>query len=125
MSVWNPFEPTQRDIKRTEKLATKNPAIAGILSFFFVPFAMLYLNRGINNLKIAGYTFIITILLIGMTGVKTYDKSDDKLDIAKAAINLVSFTSSVAMVLENIRAVTLARKRKSQEDLITSEPSSI
>ena len=33
-SVWNPFEPTKRDIHRTEELAGKNPALAGFLTFF-------------------------------------------------------------------------------------------
>ena len=54
---WNPFEPTRRDIRRTKELSQKNPVVAGILGFFPL-FGMLYLNRGVNCLKILGYVFV-------------------------------------------------------------------
>ncbi|MEM7555094.1 MAG: hypothetical protein AAF378_13520 [Cyanobacteria bacterium P01_A01_bin.84] len=122
MSAWNPFEPTQRDVKRTEKLAKKNSTIAGILSLLFVPFAMLYLNRGINNLKICGYLIAVYFIMGTMVEVATYNKSDREFDqIAVGAGNVIGLVGGLAIAVENMRAVSLARKRKSQEDLNISE----
>ena len=42
---WNPFIPTKRDIQRTDELAAKNVAVAGILTFLFAPAGLIYLNR--------------------------------------------------------------------------------
>ncbi|BAY09629.1 hypothetical protein NIES2098_27920 [Calothrix sp. NIES-2098] len=103
-SPWNPFIPTQRDIKRSEELAEKNPVVAGVLTFFFAPAAMIYLNRGVNNLKIIGYVFAICFML----GLVSYNKNDKELE---AMGNVVGLCGQIALITENIKAVTLARKR--------------
>lgn len=107
-SPWNPFAPTKRDIERTEDLAGKNPVIAGVLTIVFSIAAMIYLNRGINNLKILGYLFAISFG-IGMIGGVVVSKENEKqLEPISTAL---SVGGSIALVTENIRAVTLARKR--------------
>jgi len=45
---WNPFVPTKRDVERTEELASKNAALTGVLTWFFPPLGLIYLNRGMN-----------------------------------------------------------------------------
>ncbi|GJD20126.1 hypothetical protein RIVM261_050820 [Rivularia sp. IAM M-261] len=106
-SPWNPFLPTRRDIERSEELSKKEPWVAGVLSFLLLPAAMIYLNRGVNNLKIIGYVFAIAF----MTGLVTYNgKNEEELD---SIGNVVGICGQIAVVAENIRAVTLARKRVS------------
>ncbi|AFY52656.1 hypothetical protein Riv7116_0041 [Rivularia sp. PCC 7116] len=106
-SPWNPFVPTARDIERTDELAGKNPAIAGVLSFFLLPAAMIYLNRGINNLKILGYVFVAGVM-IGM--VTSNRNSRD----TNPAANLIGVLGNIAVIAENTRTITLARKRQSE-----------
>jgi hypothetical protein len=104
-SPWNPFLPTKRDISRTEELAEKSPVVAGILTFFLVPAAMIYLNRGVNNLKILGYVFV-TAFMVGI--VSSGEKDARKME---GMSNLVGLCGQVALITENVKAVTLARKR--------------
>jgi len=61
---WNPFIPTERDLARTDELASKNFTTAGIITFLFFPAGLIYLNRGVNTAKIFGYTLFLTTLLI-------------------------------------------------------------
>lgn len=104
-SPWNPFLPTKRDIERSQQLAEKSPVVAGVLTFFLAPAGMIYLNRGVNNLKIIGYVFLICFAL----GVVSYkNKNEQELE---AMGNLVGFCGQIALITENIKAVTLARKR--------------
>ena len=103
-SPWNPFLPTKRDITRTEELAEKSPLVAGLLTFFLAPAGMIYLNRGVNNLKIIGYVFAICFTL----GLISSEKSDKELERMG---NLVGFCGQVALITENVKAITLARKR--------------
>ncbi|WP_292703468.1 MULTISPECIES: hypothetical protein [unclassified Nostoc] len=104
-SPWNPFLPTKRDISRTEELAEKSPIVAGVLTFFLLPAAMIYLNRGVNNLKILGYVFV-TAFIVGIVSYKENDA--EKME---GISNLVGFCGQVAIITENVKAVTLARKR--------------
>ena len=106
-SAWNPFEPTKRDIDRTEELAGKNPAIAGFLTFFFLPAAMIYLNRGVNNLKIFGY-MIVLIVAIAMSGGNENEKESERIG------NVVGVLTNITLIIENTRTITLARKRQSE-----------
>jgi len=105
-SPWNPFAPTKRDIERTEKLAEKSPVVTGVLGSIFPVIAMIYLNRGRNSLKILGYLFVISFS-IGV--VATVSKVSQK-QLAPIT-HALSLGGTVALTLENIRAVTLARKR--------------
>lgn len=78
------------------------------MTFFFLPAAMIYLNRGVNNLKILGYVFLIAFTM----GTVFYKKDNkQQLDIMS---NVVGLTGNIAIIAENTRAVTLARKRQSQ-----------
>lgn len=104
-SPWNPFVPTKRDISRTKELSEKSPIVAGVLTFFFIPAGMIYLDRGVNNLKILGYVFV-TVLIIC---IFTYEKKDPLKTLRMA--NLVELCGKVAIITENVKAVTLARKR--------------
>ncbi|MEA5525227.1 hypothetical protein [Nodularia spumigena] len=107
-SPWNPFIPTKRDINRTEELAKKSPVVAGLLTFFITPAAMIYLNRGVNNLKILGYVFVIAFML----GLASYKENEEN-NTAKMEMigNVVGFGGSIALITENVKAITLARKR--------------
>lgn len=108
-SVWNPFVPTKRDIERTEELANKNPFIAGLLTFFLLPLGMLYLNRGINGLKILGYTFLVAFIL----GMANYNKSDKEIEAMGESVGVIG---GIAAIVESTRTVTLARKRQSENN---------
>ena len=101
---WNPFEPTERDVERTEKLAKKNPVVAGLLTLFFLPAAMIYLNRGINPLKIFGYAFILGVTIAGFTS-----KSEEE---AFQQGRTVGTIANIVIMAENINTITQARKRK-------------
>ncbi|WP_292734202.1 hypothetical protein [Nostoc sp. JL31] len=104
-SPWNPFLPTKRDISRTEELAEKSPIIAGVLTFFFIPAGMIYLNRGVNNLKILGYVFVTAFIV----GIASYE-GKDSLKMVRMG-KLIEVCGKVAIITENVKAVTLARKR--------------
>ncbi|MBN3896672.1 MAG: hypothetical protein HWQ41_15805 [Nostoc sp. NOS(2021)] len=104
-SPWNPFLPTKRDISRTEELAQKSPIVAGVLTFFLPLACMIYLNRGVNNLKIFGYIFVTAFIV----GIVSYEgKASGK---TQGIGNLVGLCGQVAIITENVKAVTLARKR--------------
>ena len=116
MSAWNPFLPTQRDINRTEELAKKSSTVASILAFLFYPMAMIYLNRGVNNLKIFGYTLLTSFTLAMVLTINSYDKSDRELDkMIETAGKVVNVFAVGAHIVESSRAVTLARKRKKSQ----------
>ncbi|MEH2002662.1 MAG: hypothetical protein V7L00_28665 [Nostoc sp.] len=104
-SPWNPFLPTKTDITRTEELAEKSPIVAGVLTFFLVPAGMIYLNRGVNNLKILGYVFVAAFIL----GIVSYEEKDT--GKMEGVSNLLGLCGQVALITENVKAVTLARKR--------------
>jgi hypothetical protein len=108
-SPWNPFSPTERDIQRTQELAKKNIALAGSLCFFAPVFCMLYLNRGINNLKIIGYACLVGAT-IGATSVNI-ENSENRTKYFDEMIGITNIFSSISLIAENIRSVTLARKR--------------
>lgn len=109
VSVFNPFVPTKRDIERTEELASKDPVVAGSLGFLFPIGAMIYLNRGINSLKIFGYVFLIGFM-IGMLGYNSNDKE------VKVISKVIGVLGNVALMTENCRTITLARKRQLEAD---------
>lgn len=126
-SVFNPFVPTKRDIQRTEELATKNPVIAGLLGFLFPIGVCIYLNRISNNLKINLYFLILAapIMFAFLSEPKkSYENEEQFLEDVDRIIQKyspimsgVSFLGNIAMMAENTRAVTLARKRKSEMNL--------
>jgi len=105
-SPWNPFAPTKRDIERTEKLAEKSPVVTGVLGILFPVVAMIYLNRGRNSLKILGYLFVISFS-IGVVAAVSKVSQKQLAPITHA----LSLGGSIVLTTENIRAVTLARKR--------------
>ena len=105
--AFNPFLPTRRDIERTDELARKNPVQAGFLTFFLLPLGMLYLNRGINGIKILGYTFIVAFML----GIANYNKSDKQVEAMGESVGVIG---GIAAIVESTRTVTLARKRQSE-----------
>ena len=107
-TAWNPFAPTERDLKRTEQLAKKNPVIAGVLAFFFVPAAMIYLNRGINPLKIFGYA-----LIIGMALSISAESEDSAFEMGQG----VGTIANIVIVVENVNTITQARKRRGSIEL--------
>lgn len=100
---WNPFIPTQRDIGRTEELAAKNPITAGVLSFLFFPAGLVYLNRGVNTLKILGYVFAAGFVL----GIVSNSNNEN----TKNPSNLVSLIGTGAITAEQVMAVNKARQR--------------
>ena len=115
MSAWNPFLPTQRDIDRTEELAKKSSNVAFLLALLFPPIAMIYLNRGVNNLKIIGYTLVISFAVGIVLGISFYDESDKEFNTMAKTIGVVLRVSAFAAHgVESSRAVSLAQKRKSQ-----------
>jgi hypothetical protein len=102
LKIWNPFLPTKRDIARTDELASKNAVLTGILSYFFVPAGLLYLNRGANTLKIFGYIFAISF----MFGLVARSEEDPK-----TFRNLLSLFGAGAIATEQVMAVNKARQR--------------
>ena len=108
---WNPFIPTARDIKRTNKLAQKNKWVAGILTLLFPPVGMIYLNRGVNCLKILGYIFMIGFI-IGFTA----DPEEDLQEIS----DLVGLGGTIALVVEQVGTIERARDRQKNTDYQTS-----
>ncbi|MHC5936100.1 hypothetical protein [Nostoc sp.] len=104
-SPWNPFLPTKRDISRTEELADNSPLAVGVVTFCLLPAGMIYLNRGVNNLKILGYVFVIAFIV----SIVSYEGKDP--GKTKRIRHLVGLCGQVAIIIENVKAVTLARKR--------------
>lgn len=100
---WNPFITTQRDIARTEELAAKNPTIAGVVSFLFVPAGLIYLNRGVNTLKILGYVFATSFVL----GIAS-NPNDENTNNPGSLIGLIG---TGAITAEQVMAVNKARQR--------------
>ena len=108
---WNPFIPTKRDIQRTDELAAKNVAVAGILTFLFAPAGLIYLNRGVNALKIVGYVFAVSFAI----GLIAQPKEDsDSYSIGQ----LVGSIGGIAMTAEQIMAVNKAQQRLQKKDII-------
>lgn len=103
---WNPFDSTERDIKRTEQLAKKNPIVAGLLTFLLLPAAMIYLNRGVNSLKIWGYAMLVAIAFVSIT-----ETSEEK---AFETGKMFGHIAQVFMIAENVSAVSRAKKRQQQ-----------
>ncbi len=108
---WNPFIPTQRDIQRTDELAAKNVAVAGILTFLFAPAGLIYLNRGVNALKIIGYVFAASFAIALI--VQPKEDSD-----SNSIGQLVGSIGGIAMTAEQIIAVNKAQQRLQKKDII-------
>lgn len=103
---WNPFIPTKRDLERTDELAKKDPIIAGVLTYFFLPAGLIYLNRAINPLKIFGYTIF---LLIFFSTVFSSRKNEDN---SNPLVNLIAFVGMSGWTAEQVITVNKARQRK-------------
>ena len=99
---WNPFIPTERDLKRTEELSKKNPVLAGLLTFFLLPIGMIYLNRGVNSLKILGYIFIFAFFVAIVS---------DTEETAEDAVDVIGLAGSVALIAESVNCIAQARNR--------------
>ena len=99
---WNPLCPTKRDIERTDKLAKKNLAVAGVLTAIFPLFCLIYLNRGVNSLKILGYIFVLCFA-VGLT-IESEETADTMTDI-------IGFSGTAAIIVEQRGSVIQARKR--------------
>lgn len=108
-SNFNPFAPTKRDIERTEILASKKVFKAGYLGFFIPLVAMIYLDRGINSLKI----YLYGIILIFAVAIVSHNSNVEQLRIIAIGIG---FLVNLLLMIENIRAVTLARERQWETD---------
>ena len=104
---WNPFEPTQRDIQRTNELSQKNPVVAGILTFLLLPVGMIYLNRAVNPLKILGCA-----LLLGFS-FGAFSESEEK---AYEIGEKIGFICNIAMVVEQVNTVNKARQRNKMNE---------
>ncbi|MBV6623953.1 MAG: hypothetical protein KI793_13620 [Rivularia sp. (in: Bacteria)] len=122
-SNWNPFIPTKRDIQRTNKLAGKNIILAGALGFLFPVGVLIYLNRGENYFKFVLYYIIINFSLAIMFAIyivinkdKSYEDIGQIPKILNKVIDVVYEIGRIAATVENIRAITLARKRKSENN---------
>lgn len=99
---WNPFLPTDRDFQRTEELSKKNPVVAGVLTCIFPPAGLIYLNRGVNYLKILGYVFIFAFCIALIS---------DTEETAEDAGEVVGLAGSIALIAESVNCVTQARNR--------------
>ena len=108
---WNLFIPTERDIQRTNELVAKNVTVAGILTFLFAPAGLIYLNRGVNALKIVGYVFAVSFA-IGLIAQPNEDS--DSYSIGQ----LVGSIGGIAMTAEQIMAVNKAQQRLQKKDII-------
>jgi hypothetical protein len=112
VNAWNPFFPTPRDIERTEQLAKKNSFVAAFLTFLFLPAAMIYLNRGLNPVKIFGYA-----IAIGMAvSISTKSSEEKAFEIGQMAGTI----ANIAIVVENINTINQARKRQNNSVLVES-----
>ena len=108
---WNPFTPTLRDIERTEKLANKNRAITGISAYFLPIVTMLYLNRGVNTLKILGYAVLTIFALV----IVLPELEDDTYESMGEA---VGFAAGIAIVAENVHSINLAKERSDKSQVL-------
>ena len=104
---WNPFITTPRDLKRTEQLAKKNSVIAGVLTLFFIPAGMIYLNRGVNSLKILAYTLVLATTFT----VLTSETEEQAFQTGRK----IGFVANIAVIVENINTINKARKRRKTE----------
>jgi hypothetical protein len=102
---WNPFISTKRDIQRTDKLAAKNVILAGILTFLFAPAGLIYLNRGINALKIVGYSFAVGFT-IALIAAQPKENSN-----SRSIGRLTGSITGIVMTAEQIMAVNKAKQR--------------
>ncbi|MFM2312830.1 MAG: hypothetical protein RLZZ04_2106 [Cyanobacteriota bacterium] len=100
---WNPFLSTSRDLDRTDELSQKNSVFACILSLLFVPLAMVYLNRGVNSLKIAGYVFVCAFMFALVA-----DSEEQSAGVSE----VIGYAGGIAITVENVNTVHNARKRK-------------
>jgi hypothetical protein len=134
-SIWNPFVPTKRDIERTDELASKNAVIAGVLGFIFPIGAAFYLNRISNSLKLGMYFMIIIFPILfsvqsqfieRFKNIENAEQLTEEQFIEKVntinqeyipVIRGINFLISIAFMAESARAVTLARKRQSENNL--------
>jgi Short C-terminal domain len=111
LNLYNPFLTTQRDINRTNELASKNPVVAGILSLIFAPAGLFYLNRGINCLKIFGYIFAVSFICYLLN--KPNEESKD--------LNyFVIFIGAGAIATEQVMAINKARQRLQEKSPLIS-----
>ena len=99
---WNPLCPTKRDIERTDELAKKNPFVAGVLTAIFPLFGLIYLNRGVNFLKILGYVFLLGFA-VGFT-VESEETADTMGE-------MIGLSGTIALIVEQRGSVIQARKR--------------
>lgn len=106
---WNPFNVTQRDITRTEELAAKNPITTGVLSFLFVPAGLIYLNRGVNTLKILGYVFAASFVL----GIVSNPNEENTNNPG----SLIGLIGTGAITAEQVMAVNKARQRLKEKPI--------
>ncbi|QFS52874.1 SHOCT domain-containing protein [Nostoc sphaeroides] len=109
LNAWNPFISTQRDIARTNELAAKNPAVAGILTFIFIPAGLFYLNRGRNFFKIFGYFLAVSFILNLVT-----KPSED----SKGVSTFISLITAGAITTEQVMAVNKARQRLQEKSTL-------
>lgn len=107
---WNPFIPTERDLARTDELASKNVITTGIITFLFLPAGLIYLNRGVNTSKIFGYALILTILLI-LSG--------------KGKGRITSFIALGAIAAEQVLTVKSAHRRKGNFNINLTDTSTL
>jgi hypothetical protein len=114
VNPWNPLIPTKRYIVRTEELASKNAATVGILSFIFPIAGLIYLNRGINSLKILGYFFAVSFMFNLVTEAEPSSKSFN---------NLLGLIGTGAITAEQVMAVNKARQRLQDKNSAASASS--
>lgn len=107
----NSFIPTKRDKARTDVLASKNIALAGILTFFILLAGLIYQSRGVNALKIVGYIFAVAF----MFGLVTEAE-----DNSNSSANLIGLIGSGAITAEQMIAVNKARQRTQEKSMSTS-----
>ena len=118
-SPWNPFTPTETDIKRTEILAKKSYSWAVFLCFLAPVFCMSYLNRGVNNLKMIGYGALVGGM-IGFTS-SNIENSESRNKYYNEMIGIVQISLSISLMTENVRSITLARKRLASQKQTQNE----
>ncbi|MBE8969066.1 SHOCT domain-containing protein [Nostocales cyanobacterium LEGE 12452] len=111
LNPYNPFISTQRDITRTNELAAKNPALAGVLTFIFIPAGLLYLNRVINFLKVFGYFLALSFLVSLVT------KSGED---SKGISNFISLITAGTITTEQVMTVNKARQRLKEKSTLVS-----
>jgi len=71
--------------------------------------SMIYLNRGVNNWKIVGYAALVGGIIGGTSAnIENYESRNKYLNEMFAIVQLFS---SISLITENVRSVTLARKR--------------